>query len=93
MPFKVGDRVKYLDETGGGVVTKIIDNQTLELLDDDGFFFTKKKSALVSGKKHLTDEAELKRKLGNFGMTPSAGRKGHDSSRSARSLLEKLQDS
>jgi hypothetical protein len=37
MRFKIGDRVKFLNETGGGVVTAIIDNQLVKVETEDGF--------------------------------------------------------
>ena len=37
MILKIGDRVKYMDEVGGGRITKIIDKKTVLLLSEDGF--------------------------------------------------------
>ena len=37
MKLSVGDRVKYLDATGGGVVTKVIDSKMVMVSDQDGF--------------------------------------------------------
>ncbi len=37
MKIKVGDKVKFLNEVGGGIVTDIIDNQTVKVLNDTGF--------------------------------------------------------
>ncbi len=37
MKLKIGDKVRYLNEEGGGVVTKIIDNKTVEIEDETGF--------------------------------------------------------
>jgi len=37
MKFKVGDKVKFLNDVGGGKVTRIIDNQMVEVLNKDGF--------------------------------------------------------
>ncbi len=37
MRFKVGDKVKFLNETGGGVVTAIVDNKLVKVETDDGF--------------------------------------------------------
>lgn len=37
MKIKAGDKVKFLNEVGGGVVTDIIDNQTVKVLNDTGF--------------------------------------------------------
>ena len=37
MKIKTGDKVKFLNEIGGGIVTDIIDNQTVKVLNDTGF--------------------------------------------------------
>ena len=37
MKFKVGDKVKFIDEIGGGIVTKIIDTKLVNIKTDDGF--------------------------------------------------------
>jgi len=37
MKIKTGDKVKFLNEVGGGIVTDIIDNQTVKVLNDTGF--------------------------------------------------------
>ena len=37
MKLNVGDRVKYLDSTGGGVITKVIDRKMVMVSDQDGF--------------------------------------------------------
>ncbi len=37
MKIKAGDKVKFLNEVGGGIVTDIIDKQTVKVLNDTGF--------------------------------------------------------
>jgi len=37
MKFKVGDKVKFIDEMGGGVVTGIVDTKLVRIKTDDGF--------------------------------------------------------
>jgi hypothetical protein len=37
MKFQKGDKVKYLNSTGGGIVQKIIDKELVEIEDEDGF--------------------------------------------------------
>ena len=37
MPFEIGDKVAYASDTGGGVITKIISTNLVEILSDDGF--------------------------------------------------------
>lgn len=35
--IKIGDRIRFLNEVGGGIVTKIIDKNLVSVLDEDGF--------------------------------------------------------
>ena len=37
MDFKKGDRVKFLNDVGGGIITKIINKHTAMILAQDGF--------------------------------------------------------
>jgi len=37
MKFKIGDKVKFLDENGGGVISKIISPKLVNVIIDDGF--------------------------------------------------------
>jgi len=37
MKFKVGDKVKFIDEMGGGVISKLIDTKLVKIKTDDGF--------------------------------------------------------
>ena len=37
MKFKVGDRVKFLNESGGGVVSKIVNPKMVNVMIEDGF--------------------------------------------------------
>ncbi len=37
MRFKVGDKIKFLNEMGGGVVTALIDNKLVKVETEDGF--------------------------------------------------------
>lgn len=37
MKFKVGDKVKFLDEAGGGTVTAIVDDKMVKIETDEGF--------------------------------------------------------
>ena len=37
MKLKVGDKVKFLNQTGGGIVTKIVSSQIVNVTDDTGF--------------------------------------------------------
>jgi hypothetical protein len=37
MKFKIGDKVNFLNENGGGIVVKIIDNRLVQIETEDGF--------------------------------------------------------
>ncbi len=37
MQFKIGDKVRFLDEQGGGTVTAILDNRMIKIETEDGF--------------------------------------------------------
>lgn len=37
MKYKIGDKVKFLNDVGGGTITKIQDKETVFVLNDDGF--------------------------------------------------------
>jgi hypothetical protein len=37
MRYKIGDKVRYLNDVGGGVIVKIIDKNTVEISDESGF--------------------------------------------------------
>lgn len=37
MQLKVGDRVKFLNDTGGGTVTKVLNRDMVQVLNEDGF--------------------------------------------------------
>ncbi len=47
MDLKVGDRVKFLNEEGGGVVSEIIDDKTVNVTIEDGFDIPTLKSNLI----------------------------------------------
>ncbi len=37
MQFKIGDKVQFLNETGGGVITAVLDNKMVKIKTGDGF--------------------------------------------------------
>jgi len=47
MEFKIGDKVRYLNAKGGGVVAKILNAQLVEVCDESGFNIPFQKSELV----------------------------------------------
>ncbi len=59
MDFKIGDKVAYASETGGGVVTKILENELVEIISDDGFFIT------VPGEKLILENPAIHDSLRN----------------------------
>jgi dsDNA-specific endonuclease/ATPase MutS2 len=67
--FQVGDKVAYVDETGGGIVTKILENELVEIISDDGFFLT------VSAKKLIVENPEIQESL-RKAEYPASGSEG-----------------
>lgn len=47
MNFGIGDKVSFLNEKGGGIVTKVINKKMVEVTIDDGFVFPYAVSELV----------------------------------------------
>lgn len=47
MEFAAGDKVRYLNDVGGGTVVKTIDSQLVEIMDENGFEMPVLKSELV----------------------------------------------
>jgi len=54
--MNIGERVKFLNDVGGGIITKFIDKETAMILGDDGFEMP------VSLKELLTIPDEKKQK-------------------------------
>lgn len=45
--MNIGDKVKFLNETGGGVITKFIDPETVLVRIEDGFEVPVKRKGLI----------------------------------------------
>ncbi|MFH2142096.1 MAG: DUF2027 domain-containing protein [Bacteroidota bacterium] len=65
MIFKTGDNVRFLNEVGGGIIVRIIDNKHVEIKDDNDFIIPVLISELVlipsdlkSGKKEKNEEKQ-----------------------------------
>lgn len=59
MDIQIGDKVRYLNLVGSGVVTKVIDSQLVEIRDESGFDIPVLKKELViieKGEKHIKSE-------------------------------------
>lgn len=65
MSFKVGDKVNFLNETGGGIVTKIVSNKVVNVAIEDGFEIPTMVSnlVLVDGAKNA--DIKLNQKISN----------------------------
>jgi hypothetical protein len=55
MNYKVGYKVRYLNDVGGGVITKVIDKRMVEIEDENGFVVPVLKTELV-----VVDEEAMK---------------------------------
>jgi hypothetical protein len=47
MKFKIGDKVNFLNESGGGIVTAIVDNRMVKVEVDGGFEMPVMESDLI----------------------------------------------
>lgn len=47
MEFKVGDRVRFLNEVGGGTITKVMINNLVKVMSQDGFEVPVQKTELI----------------------------------------------
>jgi len=66
MPFNIGDRVKYLNEEGGGKITRLLENSIAEIEDDNGFNFLVPYSDIVTENKSVINQDTIKDKLKGF---------------------------
>lgn len=55
MELKTGDKVLFLNETGGGTISKIIDAETVSVLNEDGFEIPVLKSEVIVDKQWSPD--------------------------------------
>jgi len=60
MKFKIGDKVKFLDEMGGGVVTGIVDTRLVKLKTDDGFEMPVMTSNLMLDYRSMPEEEHIR---------------------------------
>ncbi len=58
MNFKIGEKVRYLNEVGGGVVTRIIDDKTIEIENEHGFNVPVAKKELIKISEEETKEED-----------------------------------
>jgi hypothetical protein len=63
--MKIGDKVKFLNETGGGIITKLLDPETVLVRIEDGFEVPVKRKGLIPDKggiseSILTDKNNIK---------------------------------
>ena len=56
MRFKIGDKVNFLNESGGGIITAIIDNRLVKIKTDDGFEMPVLSSELIIDYRSLPKE-------------------------------------
>jgi hypothetical protein len=59
MKFKLGDRVKYLNEHGGGVVSKIVSSNLVYVKDADGFEIPTMVSELVIAQEMMQNSGHM----------------------------------
>jgi hypothetical protein len=87
MNFKIGDKVKFLNEKGGGVISKIINHAMVNVATDDGFELPVMKSELIlidsknAGERFFEEHYSVEKNYRNT--------KAHDS---AQNEIKKNQD-
>ena len=59
MRFKIGDKVNFLNESGGGIITAIIDNRLVKIKTDDGFEMPVLTSELILDYRSLPKEENI----------------------------------
>lgn len=62
MEFKVGDKVRFLDQVGEGEVIGIVDEKTVTVMDDTGMDFDFPKSKLVLSGSRMADHRSYDQK-------------------------------
>ncbi|MCQ2959156.1 MAG: DUF2027 domain-containing protein [Bacteroidales bacterium] len=60
MKFQAGDIVRYLNDVGGGVVSRIVNSSTVEIIDESGFTLPVRENELV-----LIERPEKKNEVNN----------------------------
>ena len=63
MKFKIGDKVKFIDEMGGGIVTKVIDSRLVKIKTDDGFEMPVVTSNLMPDYRSMPDEDKVRQTI------------------------------
>lgn len=58
MQYKVGDKVRFLDEPGGGKIVKIIDNKMVVIQTEDGFELPVLISDIIPDYRYKSDSSE-----------------------------------
>ena len=66
MSFKAGDRIKFLNEIGQGVILKLEKNNMAVIMSDDGFEYVLNVSEIVGEGKSVTDQKLITSKLSEF---------------------------
>lgn len=87
MPFKVGDKVKYLNESGGGEIIRLLGDDKVEIAGDDGFDYVLSVSAIVSEGKSKLDEKEIKERLKSILSSAASTKVKEDVSANYRNLV------
>ena len=57
--FKVGDRVDFLNDVGGGIVKKILDNKLVLVETEDGFEYPVQERELIKSNRYSEDDVMI----------------------------------
>ena len=61
MQFKIGQKIVFLEESGGGVVQSISEHGKYAVLDDDGFerYYIASQLVVIQGEEYSIDESDV----------------------------------
>ena len=61
MPFKIGQKIVFLEEVGGGVIEGVSEHGKFAVLDEDGFkrYYIASQLAAVQGEEYTIDESDV----------------------------------
>ena len=78
MKFKVGDQVKFLNDSGGGIISEIVDQNLVKVRIEDGFDIPVLATELISDGSLNMDDQEIIRSAGKPVPTKKAGKLIHE---------------
>jgi len=78
MKFKIGDKVKFLNDSGGGIISEIMDRNLVKVRIEDGFDIPVLATELIRDGSLNIDDPEIFRPAGKPVPVKKAGETTHD---------------